>query len=49
MAAGAIVLNGGYLQYSASNQYDYSGRFSTAANQQYNVDTNGLSVSWSGA
>ena len=23
---GAIALNGGYLQYSAANQYDYSGR-----------------------
>src|SRR5262249_34998607 len=35
---GSIVLNGGTLQYSGSNQVDYSGRFSTAANQQYNVD-----------
>ena len=45
-AIGAIVLGGGYLQYSAANQYDYSGRFSTAANQQYNVDTNGQNVTW---
>jgi autotransporter-associated beta strand protein len=44
--AGSIVLNGGYLQYSASNQNDYSGRFSTAASQQYNVDTNGQNVTW---
>ena len=43
---GSIVLNGGYLQYSAVNQFDYSGRFSTAANQQYNVDTNGQNVTW---
>ena len=46
---GSIVLNGGYLQYSAVNQFDYSGRFSTAANQQYNVDTNGQSVTWATA
>ncbi len=43
---GSIVLNGGILQYSASNQNDYSGRFSTAASQQYNVDTNGQNVAW---
>ena len=45
-AAGSIVFGGGTLQYSASNQADYSGRFSTAANQPYNVDTNGQSVQW---
>ena len=28
---GSIILNGGYLQYSDANTYDYSGRFSTAA------------------
>ena len=38
---GSIVFNGGTLQYSASNTNDYSGRFSTAANQPYSVDTNG--------
>jgi fibronectin-binding autotransporter adhesin len=48
-APGAIILNGGYLQYSYANQYDYSGRFSTAANQAYNVDTNGQSVTWATA
>ncbi|HET6248310.1 MAG TPA: autotransporter-associated beta strand repeat-containing protein, partial [Tepidisphaeraceae bacterium] len=46
---GSIVLNGGILQYSANNQNDYSGRFSTAANQQYNVDTNGQPVTWATA
>ena len=45
-AVGSIVLGGGYLQYSPVNQYDYSGRFSTAASQQYRVDTNGQSVTW---
>ena len=47
--SGSIILNGGYLQYSAVNQYDYSGRFSTAANQAYNVDTNGQNVTWATA
>ena len=48
-AAGSIVLNGGFLQYSAVNQYDYSPRFSTAANQAYDVDTNGQNVTWATA
>ncbi len=43
---GSIVFNGGTLQYSMANQYDYSGRFSTAANQTYSVDTNGQNVTW---
>ncbi|MCX7412752.1 MAG: autotransporter-associated beta strand repeat-containing protein [Planctomycetia bacterium] len=43
---GNIVLTGGTLQYSAANQFDYSGRFSTAANQAYNVDTNSQNVTW---
>jgi len=46
---GSIVLNGGYLQYSAANHNDYSGRFGPAANQQYNVDTNGQAVTWASA
>jgi fibronectin-binding autotransporter adhesin len=41
---GSIVFGGGTLQYSAANQFDYSGRFSTAANQPYSIDTNGQSV-----
>ena len=45
-SAGTLTMNGGYLQYSAANQYDYSGRFSTAAAQKYNVDTNGQTVTW---
>ena len=46
---GSIVFNGGTLQYSASNRNDYSGRFSTAANQLYKVDTNGRDVTWATA
>lgn len=45
-SAGTLTMNGGYLQYSAANQFDYSGRFSTAAAQKYNVDTNGETVTW---
>jgi autotransporter-associated beta strand protein len=43
---GSIVLGGGTLQYSTANNHDYSGRFSTAASQKYNVDTNGQAVTW---
>ena len=44
-----IILGGGYLQYTANNQYDYSSRFSTATTQKYYVDTNGQSVTWATA
>ena len=44
--SGSIMLGGGTLQYSAANQNDYSGRFSTANNQTYNIDINGQSVSF---
>jgi fibronectin-binding autotransporter adhesin len=43
-STGTISLGGGALQFSASNTTDYSPRFSTAADQQYNFDTNGQSV-----
>ncbi|HEV2971085.1 MAG TPA: autotransporter-associated beta strand repeat-containing protein, partial [Pirellulales bacterium] len=46
---GNIILGGGTLQYTAANQFDYSGRFSTAASQLYNVDVNGQSVTWATA
>ena len=45
-SAGTLTMNGGYLQYSANNRFDYSGRFSTAAAQKYNVDTNEQTVTW---
>ena len=44
MNPGSIVFNGGTLQYSPYNNNDYSGRFSTAANQRYSIDTNGDTV-----
>jgi len=43
---GNIVLSGGTLRHSLANQFDYSGRFSTAASQQYRVDTNAQNVTW---
>ena len=43
---GVIVLGGGNLQFTTSNTTDYSGKFSTASNQQYNIDTNGQNVTF---
>ncbi|GEM_PF-964831 len=43
---GSIVFAGGQLQYSSVNNNDYSGRFSTAANQKYNIDANGRTVTF---
>ncbi|MDA9116452.1 hypothetical protein N9K66_07965, partial [Planktomarina temperata] len=44
---GTVIFNGGVLQYSPSNQTDYSGRFSTASNQVYKIDTNSEDVTFS--
>jgi fibronectin-binding autotransporter adhesin len=46
---GSIVLAGGTLQYSSVNQNDYSGRFSTAPGQAYNIDLNGQNVAFATA
>jgi len=43
---GTISMNGGWLQYSSLNSYDYSGRFNTAGAQALNVDTAGQNVTW---
>jgi autotransporter-associated beta strand protein len=48
-STGTISFGGGTLRHSASNTTDYSGRFSTAASQAYNIDTNGQSVTWATA
>ncbi len=48
-ATGTISFGGGTLQYTASNTTDYSGRFSTAANQAYSIDTNGQAVTFASA
>ncbi|MEI6656505.1 MAG: autotransporter-associated beta strand repeat-containing protein, partial [Verrucomicrobiota bacterium] len=47
--AGSIVFNGGTLQYSAANTYDYSARFTTSANNPYRIDTNGETVTFASA
>jgi fibronectin-binding autotransporter adhesin len=41
---GTIAFAGGTLRWSAANTTDYSGRFSTAANQSFNFDTNGQDI-----
>jgi len=48
-AAGTIVFSGGSLQYSPQNNADYSGRFSTALNQMFRIDTNGRDVTYASA
>ena len=45
-SSGTISFVGGTLQYSMSNETDYSDRFSAAANQSYLIDTNGRSVTF---
>jgi fibronectin-binding autotransporter adhesin len=47
--SGTLSFTGGTLQYSAANATDYSGRFATAANQAYSIDTNGQSVTFATA
>ena len=48
-AVGTIVFTGGILQYSAVNNFDYSGRFSTAANQLINIDPEGRTITFATA
>jgi fibronectin-binding autotransporter adhesin len=43
---GAITFTGGTLQYSASNAFDYSPRFSQVAGQSFAIDTNGQNVTF---
>jgi autotransporter-associated beta strand protein len=43
---GTIAFGGGTLQFGVNNTYDYSPRFSTAANQAYNFNTAGLPVTF---
>jgi fibronectin-binding autotransporter adhesin len=45
-ASGTISFAGGTLQFSGSNAYDYSSRFSSAASQAYSIDTNGQNVTF---
>jgi fibronectin-binding autotransporter adhesin len=48
-SSGTISFGAGTLQYSASNQTDYSGRFSSALGQQYSIDTNAQDVTFASA
>jgi autotransporter-associated beta strand protein len=48
-SSGTISFDGGTLRYTSSNTTDYSSRFSTAASQQYKVDTNGQNATWATA
>ncbi|MBU6275562.1 MAG: autotransporter-associated beta strand repeat-containing protein [Planctomycetes bacterium] len=43
---GTLSFDGGTLQYSGANAVDYSGRFSTAGNQAFAVDTAGRDVTF---
>ncbi len=45
-STGQILMFNGTLQYSAANQTDYSARFSNAANQSFNIDTNSQTVTF---
>ena len=45
--SGSLVFNGGILKHSANNLVDYSGRFSSAANQLFKINVdNGSTLSW---
>ncbi|NQX03014.1 autotransporter-associated beta strand repeat-containing protein, partial [bacterium] len=48
-SSGTISFGGGTLQASASNTTDYSARFSTAASQQYKIDSNSQNVTLASA
>lgn len=47
--SGTISFLGGTLQFTANNTTDYSPRFSNAANQAYNIDSNGQAVTLASA
>jgi fibronectin-binding autotransporter adhesin len=46
-STGTLLFNGGTLVYSANNTTDYSSRFSTAASQNFNINTSGQDISYS--
>ena len=48
-SGGSIVFGGGTLQYSGANNFDYSSRFSTAANNAISIDTAGQAVTFATA
>ncbi len=48
-SGGSIAFGGGTLQYSGANNFDYSARFSTAANNAISIDTAGQAVTFATA
>lgn len=48
-SGGGIAFGGGTLQYSVANTFDYSSRFSTAANNAISIDTAGQAVTFATA
>jgi fibronectin-binding autotransporter adhesin len=46
LGLGTIDFNGGTLGYSLNDTFDYSSRFSTAANEGYSIDTAGQSITF---
>jgi autotransporter-associated beta strand protein len=48
-SVGGIAFGGGTLQYSVANTFDYSSRFSTAANNAISIDTAGQAVTFATA
>lgn len=49
LPTGSIFFNGGTLQFTATNETDYSSRFSTAENNAIRVDTNGRTITFASA
>jgi len=49
LGSGTISFGGGTLQYGSGVTTDFSSRFSAAASQAYNIDTNGQNVSFATA
>jgi autotransporter-associated beta strand protein len=49
LGSGTITFSGGTLQYGTGITQDFSAQFSTAADQQYSVDTNGNGVTFATA
>jgi fibronectin-binding autotransporter adhesin len=49
LGTGTVYVRGGILKHTASNTTDYSSRFDTAGLEQWDIDTNGQSVTYQAA
>jgi len=49
LPTGSIFFNGGTLQFTATNETDYSSRFSTAQNNAIRIDTNSRTITFASA